>query len=200
MNNKEKFIDHVKSECKKYGIKCSLRPVKYLKLSGNIKCSGYFDEENRVLACATNKKDWLSILVHEYGHMTQWIDNCKTWKKMEDTSATYKVDKWLGGGKVKHVNYHIDIVKNLELDNEKRSVKLIKDYGLEKYIDIKDYIKKANAYVQFYNYIKITRKWSSPKNSPYSNEELVAEMPDRFSMKYKSMSKRVYKAFLKANI
>ena len=46
MNKKEKqFVSYVKSECKKYGVKCDLRKTKYVKLSGNIKCSGYFDEE-----------------------------------------------------------------------------------------------------------------------------------------------------------
>ena len=45
MNKKTKdFIKYVKSECKKYGVKCDLRNTKYVKLSGNIKCSGYFVE------------------------------------------------------------------------------------------------------------------------------------------------------------
>ncbi len=38
MNKKTKdFIKYVKSECKKYGVKCDLRNTKYVKLSGNIK-------------------------------------------------------------------------------------------------------------------------------------------------------------------
>ncbi len=41
MNKKTKdFIKYVKSECKKYGVKSDLRNTKYVKLSGNIKCSG----------------------------------------------------------------------------------------------------------------------------------------------------------------
>ncbi len=39
------FIQFVKAECKKYGVKCSLRNTKYVKMDGNVRCSGWFDEE-----------------------------------------------------------------------------------------------------------------------------------------------------------
>ena len=56
MRAKEKrFINWVKKQCKENGIKCDLRPVTYLKLSGNIKCSGYFDEEIIVFSHPTLK-------------------------------------------------------------------------------------------------------------------------------------------------
>lgn len=201
MNKQEKsFVDYVKAECKKYGIKCDLRPVKYLKLSGNIRCSGYFDETNKVLACAMKKRDWLSILVHEYGHLTQWLDNCDSWKKAIKLDSVNKIDEWLLGKRIKNHELHIDVVKELELDNEKRSVKIIKKFGLDNRIDVKDYVKKANAYVLFYNYIKKTRRWSNPKNSPYGNKHVISVMSDRFSMNYDKMSKRVESAFVKANI
>jgi hypothetical protein len=201
MTKKEKaFVDYVKSECKKYGIKCSLRPVKYLKLSGNIKCSGYFDDWNMVLACATNKKDWLSILVHEYAHLTQWVDKCKIWNTVSKFDSVGKMDSWLNGESVKGYKRHIDLVKELELDNEKRSVKIIKDFGLDSCINVEDYIRKANAYIQFYNYIKTTRRWSDPKNSPYTNKTVIQAMPKVFRMNYKKMSKRAESAFLKSKI
>jgi hypothetical protein len=201
MTKKEKaFVDYVKSECKKYGVKCSLRPVKYLKLSGNIKCSGYFDETGKVLACATNKKDWLQILVHEYAHLTQWVDDCNIWKKVSKFDSVNKMDLWLNGKSVKNYERHIDLVKELELDNEKRSVKIIKQFGLDSSIDTADYTRKANAYVQFYNYIKTTRKWSDPKNTPYNNKTVINAMPKVFRMNYKKMSKRVELAFSKSKI
>jgi hypothetical protein len=201
MTKKEReFVDYVKSECKKYGVKCSLRPVKYLKLSGNIKCSGYFDETGKVLACATNKKDWLQILVHEYAHLTQWVDNCKIWKKVSKLDSVNKMDQWLNGKSVKGYKRHIDLVKELELDNEKRSVGIIKSFDLSSLINVDDYTRKANAYVQFYNYIKITRRWSDPKNTPYNNQSVIQAMPKVFKMNYKKMSKRVESAFLKSKI
>ena len=42
-----RFVKWVKKQCKENGIKCDLRKVKYLKLSDNIRCSGYFDEESK---------------------------------------------------------------------------------------------------------------------------------------------------------
>jgi hypothetical protein len=201
MTKKEKaFVDHVKLECKKYGIKCSLRPVKYLKLSNSIKCSGYFDETGKVLACATNKKDWLQILVHEYAHLTQWVDNCNIWKKVSKLDSVNKMDQWLNGKSVKDYKRHIDLVKELELDNEKRSVSIIKKFDLTNSVDIDSYTRKANAYIQFYNYIKITRRWSDPKNTPYNNQSVIQAMPRVFRMNYKKMSKRVESAFLKSKI
>ena len=74
-----RFIKWVKKQCKENGIKCDLRNVKYLKLSGNIRCSGYFDEESKQLVVAMNRPDWLGILVHEYCHLTQWTDGVKVW-------------------------------------------------------------------------------------------------------------------------
>ena len=199
MTNKTKkqFIDHVKTECKKYGIKCDLRPVKYLRLSGNIKCSGYFDETNRVLACAIKSRDWFYILVHEYAHLTQWVDNCKPWKLVSDNHSIDFVDRWLNGHYVRNPEKHINLVRDLELDNEKRSANIIKKFGLG---DHKRYIKNANAYLMFYNYIKITRKWSDPSNAPYRSKVVISTMSDGFRMNYDKLSKKVRLAFAKAKI
>lgn len=195
--NRKQFIELVKNECKKHGIRCDLRPVKYLKLSGNIMCSGYFDETNKILACATKSKDWFYILVHEYAHLTQWVDNCEPWKRVSDNYSIDFVDRWLNGRYVREPEKHINLVRDLELDNEKRTVKLIKKFGLG---DYKTYTKKANAYLLFYNYMKITRRWSSPKNSPYRNKIVISVMSDGFRMNYDKLSKRVKEAFEKAKI
>jgi hypothetical protein len=197
MTKKElQFVEFVKQECKRYNIKCKLKPVKYLRLSGNIKCSGYFDEEEPALAVATNRQDWLEILVHEYCHLTQWLDNGSIWKK-GTTSLAY-VFEWLAGADVKRVNKHIDAARDLELDNEKRSVAMIKKWDLN--IDTDSYIKKANAYVQFYNYMKQTRKWCVPNNSPYKNARVVDAMSTKFNLNYKKLSKRLEKVFIQENI
>ena len=197
MTQKElNFIEFVKNQCFEYGVKCRLKNVKYLKLTGNIKCSGYFDSEKPELVVAMNRKDWIEILVHEYCHLTQWVDNIPLWNKSAVSLA--KIDEWLSGGEVKSINRHLGVARDLELDNEKRSVALIKEWGLK--VDVEHYIQKANAYVQFYNYMGISRRWSKPGNSPYSNENLINEMPDKFNMNYKKMSKKVEKVFKQENI
>lgn len=168
-----------------------LRDVGYLKLSNEVKCSGYFDDVNRKLVVAAKAPKSLEILVHEYAHLTQWQDNCRQWKWVE--KSMYVFDAWLSGKRVRNLNHHIDRIKYMELDNEKRSVELIKKYRLP--IDLEGYIKRANSYVYFYNYIKKTRKWSSPDNSPYKNERIVEAMPPRFLTSYTRNPKYVDKIF-----
>jgi hypothetical protein len=199
----EAFLDFVKSECKKHGVRCDLRKVSYLRLSGNIKCSGYFDDDDNnypKLVVAANKKDWLEILVHEYCHMTQWLDQKSGKFKNWDPAlrSILVVNDWLSGKKVRNIKYHMAKVRDLELDNEKRSVKMIKKWNLG--IDLDMYIKKANAYILFYNHILTTRRWSKPKNNPYGNKRLIDAMSTSFRMSYKTNSKKVQKIFTEENI
>jgi hypothetical protein len=193
------FISWVKSKCKQHGVECSLRNVKYLKLSGNIKCSGYFDDggnKHPKLVVAMNRVDWLGVLVHEYCHLTQWAEGHELWEKAGKSLAY--MDDWLSGSSVKNISRHLANARDLELDNEKRSVNLIRKWNLD--IDVDDYVKRANAYIQFYNYIRTTRRWSKPTNSPYTNSNLLLAMSNKFNMNYKKMSKKVEKAFINENI
>lgn len=194
------FVKFVRAECKKYGVKFRLRNVEYLRIDENINCSGYFDETVPIIVVAKQRKDWLEILVHEYCHLTQWVENCKEWKKVDKYNSCNKVDMWLAGKNVKDPEFHLTVIRDLELDNEKRAVKVIKKFGLDSRIDIDDYIRKANAYINFYNYLKYTRRWSSPNNSPYKNKELIGSMPKTFRMNYKSLSKKMFKVFAKCGI
>ena len=189
------FIEHVKAECKRTGIKCDLRPTKYVKIS-NIRCSGYFDSDGKKLVVSMNRPDALGILAHEYAHLTQWEEGIPLWSAADESLG--KVDKWLGGGRVYHIKKHLAVSRDLELDNERRTAKLIRKWKLS--IDVSDYIKKANAYVHFYNWLFHTRKWSSPTNSPYTNVDIQKVMSTRFNMNYKELSPRVYNAFAKAKI
>lgn len=190
------FIDFVKKECKKHGVKCELRPRKYLVLDGNVKCGGYFDGENKKLVVAMNNLEAFPILVHEYCHLTQWLDNSPYWVDADVSIA--KLFDWLSGKKIHKIQKHIDIVRNLELDNEKRAVKIIKKFDLS--INIDEYTKKANAYVLFYNWLYYTRRWSKPGKAPYSNKLVLNEMSTKFNMRYNTLSKKVYNAFLLSEI
>lgn len=190
------FIQFVKDECKKYGVKCKLRPTKYVKMDGNVKCSGWFDEEVPELVVAMNRPDWIEILAHEYGHLTQWRENAPIWK--EAVKSLPKVWGWLDGESVRNIENHIGVSRDLELDNEKRAVKIIKKFELK--VDLVHYVKKANAYIQFYNWMLITRKWSNPKNSPYKNKNLVEAMSSKFNMRYDTLTPKLEKIFRTENI
>lgn len=193
----QEFIKHVKQECKKHNINCVLKNTKTVKLTDdNDRCSGYFDEESLVVAM--NRPDALQILVHEYCHLTQWVEQCDSWVASVKNESHDKLYRWLAGEDIKDIKKAISICRDLELDNEKRAIKMIKRFNLP--IDIDIYIKKANAYVQYYNYLPISRKWCSPKNTPYKNNRLVELMSSKFNMNYNKLTKRLLKAFTEENI
>ena len=143
------FIKHVKSECKRTGIRVELRNVKYLMLGQGMKCSGYFDEENRKLVVAMLNPVSVEVLVHEFGHFTQWDERIPIWK--EAGFAMGHIEEWLNGKTKRNIEKWMALSRDLELDNEKRSVLLIKDFNVTIYLDI--FSRSANAYVLFYNWM-----------------------------------------------
>jgi hypothetical protein len=144
------------------------------------------------------QKDSFEILVHEYGHLTQWIDKVPVYTKAN--KYLFAVDAWISGEKLSDamVDAAIQGVVDLELDNEKRSVKLIGKYNLS--IDKESYVKKANAYLYFYHWMRKTRRWCSPNNPPYRNKKIVAAMSTTFRGKYDKLPKRFEKLFEQENI
>jgi hypothetical protein len=196
--NDKMFIEMVKSGCKKHKISCKLKDVKYLKPVPSIRCTGYFDDENKTLQVAMKQKDSFEILVHEYSHLTQWIDKVPVY--MKANKYLLAVDKWIDGSDLPSaaVDAAIQGTVDLELDNEKRAVKLIDKYNLS--IDRDAYIKKANAYLYFYHWMRRTRKWSGPNNAPYRNKNIIAAMPTNFRGKYDKLPKRFEKLFKQENI
>lgn len=192
------FVDHVKAVCKKHKFKLQLRNVSYVKVSSNIKCGGFFDHMNKLLVVATKKHSWLELLVHEYAHMTQWIEDCEAWKNA--SHVTDEVDRWLEGEDfdTKFIHEIVDKVRDLELDNEKRSVELIKKFKLQ--VDLDRYVRKANGYVYFYTWIKESRRWSKPGNSPYSNETVISTMPNEFQQSYETIPNHIREVFVSEGI
>ena len=132
---------------------------------------------------------FLEVLAHEYCHLTQWVEQCKAWKDLERTNSLGKVWAWIAGEDVRNIGLHLNRAAMVELDNEKRTVKVIKKFNLP--VNVDTYIQKSNAYVLFYQHMKYTRKWCGPKNSPYKVPEIFENMSTKFNMKYNGMSKRV---------
>ena len=199
LSKKDKeFMELVKSECKKYKVSCKLKDVKYLKPTPRIRCTGYFDDENRTLQVAMKQRDSFEVLVHEYCHLTQWIDKVPVYTKAN--KYILAVDKWIEGTDLQDsvIDAAIQGCVDLELDNEKRSLKLIDVYGLS--IDKELYVKKANAYLYFYHWMRKTRRWSAPKNLPYRNKRIIDAMPTTFKGKYDKLPKKFEKLFEQENI
>ena len=192
------FVELVKNGCKKHKVSCKLKDVNYLKPIPSIRCTGYFDDESRTLQVAMKQKDSFEILVHEYSHLTQWIDKVPVYVKAN--KYLLLVDAWITGTDLPShiIESAIQGVVELELDNEKRSAKLIEKYDLS--IDKEKYIKKANAYLYFHHWMRKTRRWSSSANPPYRNKNIIAAMPSNFRGKYDKLPKRFEKLFEQENI
>lgn len=154
--------------------------TKYLVLSGDFKCQGYFDSAPRVLACATGgisrRRNWLMTLVHETCHMDQFLEDRDLWETYE---KIVNIDDWLSGKKFtkRSVDHAIDTTQMLELDCEIRATKKIKKFNLP--INLDEYIQKANAYLFFHQYMKESRHWPVPPASPYG-DKIWPRMPKRF--------------------
>jgi len=188
------FISFVKKECKYYGVKCILRRSAKLRDEHRGFCAGYFDDHKLELSCAMKHPHSIMILAHEFCHMRQWAEKADIWVLSNDMKSYDVFGKFLKGGA--DIGDHLDIIRDVELDNEKRTVRLIKELSLP--IDHREYTKRANLYIQFHNWMKITGKWGTKSFS--QNKRLLALVPDKFSMNYSKLPKRLETAFREEGI
>lgn len=192
--NIDLLITDIKRLCKENGIKIYLPKSKSIRYE-NLYISGYFDENT--LACAMGKPDSISILIHESCHLDQFLEDKELWNK---SAKMPSVDDWLNGKDYSNIEKAIDNLKLIELDCEKRSVQKFIKYNIP--FNKKEYIQKANSYVQFYNYLKFSRKWCHRHNTPYSNKNVYSLMPDKFMpiSWYDKLPEYALKAFIKEKI
>lgn len=144
--------------------------------TGNIPCSGYFDEESLVVATKKkNIQDWLDILVHESCHLDQFTEKSSFW--FPDEVGLHVVESWIKGKKInvsKAREAFLNTI-NLELDCEKRTVRKLKKYKIKFNSEL--YIQKANAYLFGYGVSFKKRIWPS---KPYENFSVYNKMPKKF--------------------
>jgi len=134
------------------------------------------------LALGLKNEYWIPTFIHEYCHYLQSIDvNYKEMDYAEDAWAD--IDLWLIDlielPKMKLKKY-MKVLRDCELDCEKRTVKVIQENNLP--IDIKKYTKQANAYVYFYTAMVDSRQWYT--KSPCIVPKILDLMPDTFQKSY----------------
>jgi hypothetical protein len=83
----------------------------------------------------------------------------------------------------------------VEHDCEQRSIDFIKENNIN--IDVKQYARKANAYLYFYRYMEERKAWYDIDNKPYSNANLLAQMPDYMDLN-KILAKSITPSILDA--
>jgi len=191
----DEFVKMVKVKCKELGVKLDLRRGKSIRVGG-FRCGGCFEETPPTLIVAMGHSESKALFAHEYCHLTQWADRIPIWG-IAGESINF-IDEWLSGADVPDIEKHIAISRTLELDNEIRTTKIIEEYDLG--IDRDLYVKKSNAYVLFYNWLLISRKWSKPGNSPYVNERIISIMSSEFDMNYETLDPEITKVFIEEKI
>lgn len=191
------FVEMVRRECKKHGVRFFLSKKPYVFYDGN-RCNGYFyDLPRPVLAVAAgqSRKKWFKVLVHEYCHMLQWLDDAQVWHNSIKADPFWQ---WFLGKKklssrqaYKYAMYLVDV----ELDCERRVLKMIKKFDLP--IDAVQYAQNGNAYVYFYHLALKHRRWYDIGKEPYNSPKLVAQMPKHLKGNHHKISKKLEKAFEK---
>lgn len=179
--NIERFLDEVKTNLKKHKFKLVLA-IENLKIGKN-SVSGYFDEINRELVISINDKDWLSVLVHEYCHYLQFMEQDKTYMNLVENDVINHLNNiwdWLDGDyefeSTKEKNKSFDKVIKMELDCEKRTIKKILEYDLP--IDLKNYEETAHIYLYYYLFAKKYKKWLSEYYS-FADNKLFDDIPNK---------------------
>lgn len=184
-------FDEVKAfiefECKKYGVHFILSEKNVVSV-GALVSNGFFsdgfidDDGNEVhepiLALGTNKNS-LEVLIHEYCHMQQYLEDKEAFSKLTEYSFFWE---WIDGEHSDIADEIIDLAVSLyystELDCEKRAVELHKEWNTG--VNISEYIQKANAYTLYYLYMRENRVWYKPGKEPYVLEEIWRKMPTTF--------------------
>lgn len=151
---------------------------------------GYFCQTDKVLAvaCKLPFYKWFPTFVHESCHMDQYLENSKYWTIMNlpgGHCAGFQFTEWLEGRREmssdRAYRYAQKILK-CELDCEIRSAYKIKENNLS--INLNHYIKSANAYILFYNFLAKYRKWTLPNRPVYKYNYIIDRMSPDFNMDY----------------
>jgi hypothetical protein len=203
---KDQIVKEIKRRCRSFGVQFVKRPGKAV-LVGTSRCAGYFDAYNKnkprlVIASNMPESSFLGVLLHEYSHVTQWVENCTIWQQDSAFGEIINTDEWIGTGKrcTVKIRKSFALRRDLEADNERRTVRLIKELNAP--VDLPEYIRRANSYVHFYNTIPVTNQWYHPERVPYRMPQVTKLFrSDKIDSSFKYTNKRQFKALSKcANV
>jgi hypothetical protein len=196
----DQIIKEIKRRCRSFGVKFVQKKGGNVALTEGTRCAGYFDAYNEdqpqlVIAKDLSNKYFLGVLLHEYSHVTQWAENCTVWQEDMAFGDIINTDEWLGTGKkcTAKVRKAFALRRDLEADNERRTVRLIKEFNAP--LDLPEYIRRANSYVHFYNTMPETNQWYHPERVPYKMPHVTKLFrSDKIDDSFEYTNKRQFKA------
>lgn len=193
---KDEVVYEITKRAWALGVSILLSPDSHVYAEKNVPCSGYFDSEATppqiVVATGQCEDKWLGILVHEYCHAEQWVEQCNAWVDADKAGDWHVV---FDGKPVRDLKKKAALARELEADNERRTIRLLKQ--LRAPVDIEKYIRAANAYLHFYNLIPETKKWFAKEKGPYQIPEVLIEANATLDKDFSKTPAKLRKAILK---
>lgn len=169
------LVDYVSHECEAAGIRLELRNTASVVDRGTV---GFFSESEKKLLVAAKDPDHIQILAHEFSHVRQWKEG------VFDCDDEYKKWwEWLRGERrldPAAVISYTRVVAECELDCEKRTVKLLEQFGLLGPAAKREYTKQANAYVLCHEIARMQGRWPVGGRTPMEIEAIWRLLPSKF--------------------
>ena len=194
LNSRTKqFVEQVKAELHSYGFRLCFGRGKTVN-GGGWRAAGFFCDRQRILRVARGRPDWLDILVHEYAHFRQWVEQ-PAGVYNADAQASITVHDYLHRGRTVSdsvLRKAFSRVMAFERDAEMRAMRIAKAHGLP--IDGERYARHANLYIYSHHLMRDTGAWRSVTD-PHRSWKIVRMMPSDFKAKpHRSIPRKVYRA------
>lgn len=200
------FLQDISEQFARTGCTLKLVPERTVPfIDDSTRVNGYWDEDAKCLVAAVDQPldQWLPLVAHEFAHYRQWLERREPYTAvMKEVEQGLTVEDlgfgWLEGKhklSKKKIKLYIGQLRDMELDCERRTLMLIKEYGLP--INTVHYAKKAAAYAHFYNVLIETKKWYEPMNEPYNNPVILEYMPSNLDGDFSKISKSLKTIMIK---
>ncbi len=169
------FIHHVRCHLEEYNFKLIFANSYQVNTGAGHRCTGYFDDQRRIIRVAKKSSNWLETLVHEYCHFLDYLESSRSNLEKEEKALALCEDYIKGSISCSpRVHNAFLTVAHMEWKCDRRAVKIIQDWNLP--IDIEKYIREANLYVYLYHLYRKYRTFTAKRPSG----RLVNMMPDTF--------------------
>jgi len=188
-----KFVNHVKNELSRYGMKLVFGAGEHVNCEG-LRLSGYFDELKGIIKVARRNNYWLTVLAHEYAHFLQWKYQTREYMdiSVNKKDALYIIDDWMKGGEYRPSTIRKAFLKarNLEKKCEMKALAVIRRFNLP--IKEEFFIRQANCHIYYYHMMEKTRRLRGFEDM-FFNRRIQRLIPKSFTCKnIRHMPSKVY--------